>query len=145
MPDTPESPDLASNKALVRAYFAAIDTGDAAIIASFLAPDYVEHASAFPNLRPGVEGVHDVFRLSNIAFTNFKHVIEDQVAEGDHVVTRVTATGDHVGDYWGVAATGKTVSMEGIAIHRIANGKIAEHWGKSDLYGLLQRMKSPQA
>jgi steroid delta-isomerase-like uncharacterized protein len=145
MPDTPESPDLASNKALVRAYFAAIDSGDAAIIATFLAPDYVEHASAFPNLRPGVDGVHDVFRLSNIAFTNFKHVIEDQVAEGDRVVTRVTATGDHVGDYWGVAATGKTVSMEGIAIHRIADGKIAEHWGKSDLYGLLQRMKAPTA
>jgi hypothetical protein len=33
--------------------------------------------------------------------------------------------------------------MEGIAIHRIANGKIAEHWGKSDLYGLLQRMQAP--
>jgi steroid delta-isomerase-like uncharacterized protein len=138
MSDTPES-----NKALVRAYFEAIDTGDAAIIARFLAPDYVEHTSAFPNLRPGVDGVHDVFELSNVAFTNFRHVIEDQVAEGDRVVTRVTATGDHVGDYWGVAATGKTVSMEGIAIHRIADGKIAEHWGKSDLYGLIQRMKAP--
>jgi steroid delta-isomerase-like uncharacterized protein len=138
MSDTPES-----NKALVRSYFEAIDTGDAAIIARFLAPDYVEHASAFPNLRPGVDGVHDVFRLGNVAFTNFRHVIEDQVAEGDRVVTRVTATGDHVGDYWGVSATGKTVSMEGIAIHRIADGKIAEHWGKSDLYGLLQRMKAP--
>jgi steroid delta-isomerase-like uncharacterized protein len=137
MPDTAES-----NKALVRAYFEAIDTGEAAIIANFLAPDYVEHASAFPDLRAGVEGVHDVFRLSNVAFTNFKHVIEDQIAEGDRVVTRVTATGDHVGDYWGVPATGKTVSMEGIAIHRIAGGKIAEHWGKSDLYGLIQRMKA---
>jgi steroid delta-isomerase-like uncharacterized protein len=137
------SDTLESNKALVRAYFEAIDTGDAAIIATFLAPDYIEHASAFPNLRPGVDGVHDVFKLSNAAFTNFKHVIEDQVAEGDRVVSRVTATGDHVGDYWGVPATGKTVSMEGIGIHRIANGKIAEHWGKSDLYGLIQRMKTP--
>ena len=136
------APDLQANKALVRAYFEAIDTGDAAIISRFLAPDYVEHAGAFPNLRPGIDGVHDVFRLSNAAFTNFRHVIEDQVAEGDRVVTRVTATGDHVGDYWGVPATGKTVSMEGIAIHRIADGLIAEHWGKSDLYGLLQRMKA---
>jgi steroid delta-isomerase-like uncharacterized protein len=134
--------DLEANKALVRAYFEAIDTGDPAIIARFLAPDYVEHASAFPNLRPGIEGVHDVFRQSNAAFTNFRHVIEDQVAEGDRVVTRVTATGLHVGDYWGVAATGREVSMEGIAIHRIANGLIAEHWGKSDLYGLIQRMKA---
>jgi steroid delta-isomerase-like uncharacterized protein len=89
--------------------------------------------------------VHDVFRLGNAAFTNFEHVIEDQVAEGDRVVTRVTATGDHVGDYWGVPATGKRVSMEGIAIHRIADGKIAEHWGTSDLDGLIQRMKAPQA
>ena len=135
MHDTPES-----NKALVRAYFEAIDTGDAAIIARFLAPDYVEHASAFPNLRPGVDGVHDVFRLSNVAFTNFHHVIEEQVAEGDGVVTRVTATGDHVGDYWGVGATGKTVSMEGIAIHRIADHKIAETWEVWDTLGFLQQI-----
>ena len=137
-----EADGLEANKALVRAYFEAIDTGDAAIIAQFLAPDYVEHASAFPNLRPGIDGVHDVFRLSNAAFTNFRHTIEDQVAEGDRVVTRVTAIGDHVGDYWGVPATGRQVSMEGIAIHRIANGLIVEHWGRSDLYGLLQRMRS---
>lgn len=128
------------NKALVRRYFEAIDTGDAACIEAFLAPDYVEHAPPHPGLPPGIEGARVGFQRSLDAFTNFEHVIEDQIAEGDRVVTRVTASGDHIGPYHGIPASGRRVSIDGIAIHRIANGLIAEHWGKIDLASLMRQM-----
>ncbi len=45
-----------------------------------------------------------------------------------------------MGDYRGVVGTGKRVSIQGISIHRIAGGRIVEHWGRSDILGLLQQM-----
>ena len=71
------------------------------------------------------------------AFSDFRHTIEDQVAEGDKVVTSIRGYGTHTGEFLGIAPTGKEVSMRGIAIHRIANGKLAEHWGRVDNVGLL--------
>jgi steroid delta-isomerase-like uncharacterized protein len=128
------------NKALVRRYFEAIDAGDPACIEAFLAPDYIEHAPPHPGLPAGIEGARVGFQRSLDTFTNFVHVIDDQIAEDDRVVTRATASGDHIGPYHGIPASGRRVSIEGIAIHRIANGKIEEHWGKIDLAGLMRQM-----
>ena len=129
-----------ANKALVRRFFECIDAGDFSALRDFYAPGFIDHAPTYPGLAEGVEGVGQAFGMSINAFEDVQHVIDDQVASGDRVVTRVTAIGTHVGDFRGVAGTGRRVSMEGIAIHRIADGKIAEHWGRSDLYGLLQQM-----
>ena len=54
------------------------------------------------------------------------------IAEGDKVVARVTMTGTHTGDFWGVPPTGRKVNLTAIYIVRIADGKIVEHWGEED-------------
>ncbi len=69
-----------------------------------------------------------------------RHEIEDQVAEGDKVVTRLTAYGVHERDLPGIPATGSQVKMTGTAIHRIENGQIAEKWSDKDTLGLLQQL-----
>jgi len=57
-----------------------------------------------------------------------------------NTVSRVKAWGKHTGDFLGIPATGKEVTMTGIAAHRIANGKIVEHWGQNDVLGLFQQL-----
>jgi ketosteroid isomerase-like protein len=93
----------------------------------------------FPALAPGREGLKQAFQIFWEATPGY-HVIEDQVAEGDKVVTRLTVYGAHEGDLPGIPKTGNKMEMTAVAIHRIADGKIAEHWSNTDELGLMQQL-----
>ena len=69
-----------------------------------------------------------------------RHVVEDLIAEGDKVVGRITAYGTHTGELFGVPATGREIRVSGIAIWRISDGKIVEHWHETDGLGLMQQL-----
>ena len=62
------------------------------------------------------------------------------IAEGDKVVTRISAYGTQTGELFGIPPTGKQGSMSGIAIHRVVNGKIVEHWSEVDNLGVMQQL-----
>jgi predicted ester cyclase len=128
------------NKQLIRRFYQSIDEGDPAILDQFIAPDYDDHSPPFPDLPPGVAGSRKAFHLALTAFSDFRHEVLEQIAEGDRVVTRMTASGKHTGEFFGITATGKQVSMTGIAVHRIVDGKIAEHWSDVDGFGLFQQL-----
>jgi steroid delta-isomerase-like uncharacterized protein len=129
------------NKALVRRFYEAIDAGDLAAMDGLVAEDYVNHhPPPFPGLAEGREGLKQVFQIF-LEATPGNHVIEDQIAEGDKVVTRLTAHGRHEGDLPGpIPATGNEIHMPAVAIHRIADGKLAEHWSATDELGLLVQL-----
>lgn len=74
------------------------------------------------------------------AFPDFRIEIEDQIAEGDRVVTRVTFRGTHLGEYRGIAPTGRRVAYQGIAVDRIAGGRVVEGWHEADNLGLLRQL-----
>jgi predicted ester cyclase len=79
--------------------------------------------------------------LQNLnAFPDAKFTIDDQIAEGDKVVMHYTITGIHKGDFQGIAATGKSIKIIGIAIHRIVNGKNVEIWTNWDAPGLMHQL-----
>jgi predicted ester cyclase len=130
------------NKELIRRYFAAIDEGceeeRVDLIDEFLAPDFVEH-NPFPGMPPTREGWKQAFKMF-VAGAPGHHIIEDLVAEGDKVVGRITAYGTHVGDLFGIPATGKDIRVSGIAIWRIREGRIIEHWHETDALGLMQQV-----
>jgi predicted ester cyclase len=129
------------NKALVRRFLERVDTGDAGSVDAFIAPAYTDHnPPPFPDLAPGIAGARQAFAIALSAFTDFHHTVEDQVAEGDTVVSRITGTGTHTGEFLGVPPTGKRVTMTGLTIHRIADGKLIEHWAQIDALGLLQQL-----
>jgi predicted ester cyclase len=129
------------NKALVRAWFAEIDKGARADIDRFLATDYADHnPPPIPVTTSAREAVKDYSATFRSALVDFHHVVEDQIAEGDRVVSRIIAYGTHVGELLGVKPTGQRLTMSGIAIHRIADGRLVEHWSQIDLVGLLQRL-----
>jgi predicted ester cyclase len=69
------------------------------------------------------------------------YTVEDQVAEGDEVVTRWTASGTHQGEFFGVAGTGNRIEMSGIQVDRFdENGKMVEEWAQYDLLGAMRQM-----
>jgi steroid delta-isomerase-like uncharacterized protein len=128
------------NKALVRRFYEEIDKGNIDAMDELVAEGYVNHhPPPFPNLAPGREGLKQAFRIFWDA-TPGHHVIEDQVAEGDKVVTRLTAYGTHERELPGIPATGNKMKMTAVAIHRIEDGKLAEHWSNTDELGLLQQL-----
>jgi steroid delta-isomerase-like uncharacterized protein len=74
------------------------------------------------------------------ASADLRHTIEDMVAEGDKVATRMTSRGTHTGDFRGIAPTGKQFTVTGMDLFRIADGKIAEQWTNLDTLGVLQQL-----
>ena len=92
-----------SNKALVRRSYEEIDKGNIGVLDEVVAEDYLDHnPPPFPGLASGREGLKQSFKMFQHATPGY-HQIEDQIAEGDKVVTRLTAIGKHEGDLPGLA------------------------------------------
>jgi predicted ester cyclase len=129
-----------SNKALVRRFYEEIDKGNFGVLDEVVAEDYLDHnPPPFPGLASGREGLKQSFKMFQHATPGY-HQIEDQIAEGDKVVTRLTSIGKHEGDLPGAAKTGNDMKMTSITIHRIANGKLVEKWSEKDVMGFLQQI-----
>jgi predicted ester cyclase len=128
------------NKALVRRWFAEIDKGNEQIVDELVAIDYIDHNPPLPDMAPGREGVKQANALLRAAFPDARHTIEDQIAEGDKVVTRITARATFQGEILGIPPNGKLITVEGISIHRIAGGQFVEHWAVGDNLSLYQQL-----
>ena len=105
-----------------------------------LNPDGTVQLDEKPNLSPGREGVRQYVRLLKSAFPDAVHIIDDITAEDDKVMTRVTARGTFLGECMGYQPTGRTVEISGIAVHRIANGRLIEHWAHADIAGFMHQI-----
>jgi len=128
------------NKALIRRFYAEIDAGNVDAMDELVAEDYVNHhPPPFPGLATGREGLKQAFRLFWEA-TPGRHEIEDQIAEGDKVVTRLRGRATFTGEILGIPPNGKVVEITGISIHRIADGKLVEHWAVIDQLGMLTQL-----
>lgn len=93
-----------------------------------------------PELPPGPGGAKIWFNTAVSAFPDFHITPEDVIAEGERVVTHFTFSGTHDGKFMGIPATGKQFSITGIAIVRIADGKLVEWWENADVMGLMQQL-----
>ncbi len=130
------------NKQLVRRWFEQVDRQNSDAIEEMLAPDYIDHNPPIPGLPPGRNGLREANRLLRSAFSDVVHTIEEQLAEGDKVMTRVTVRGTFTSEFLGYAPTGQVVEIGGIAVHRIADGKLAEHWAQADMAGFMQQLSA---
>jgi steroid delta-isomerase-like uncharacterized protein len=104
------------------------------------APDYVGHDPASGEIR-GIEGAKQYAATFRQAFPDLQPTLEDQIAEGDKVVSRFSARGTHQGETEDFGPpTGNQVEITGITIERFADGKIVEEWINYDALGLLQQL-----
>jgi len=127
------------NKAIARKFFEIIETGDLSAADEIVATDYVNH-KAVPGQKPGLEGYKEVATAVRTGMPDIQYTFEDQIAEGDKVVTRYTAKGTHQGELFGIAATGKPLTMTALVLQRVVSGKIQESWLELDMLGLMQQM-----
>ena len=119
------------NKALVRRTFELFNQGDLDGAAECWSSDFAMHVPYHPHEGEfsGRENLKRLFQRLRSAFKNIHYTIEDMIAEGDKVAFRITWRGIFVGEFFGMQPTGKEVISTGVAIYRVANGKIVEDWG----------------
>jgi serine phosphatase RsbU (regulator of sigma subunit)/predicted ester cyclase len=118
------------NMALVRRFFEAQANADLDTLEELLAPDFVDHSS-FADQEPGREGYKQQVEKQIAALSEVRCIIEDQLAKGEKVVTRITWRSIHDrGQYFGLMPRGKEVEVTSMAMHRIVGGKIVEEWSE---------------
>ena len=117
--------------------------GNIGVLDELLASDCINHEQSNPALR-GKEAckqwANDVRLANRQGFPDFDITVEDLVAEADTVVKRWVFQGTHTGEYVGIPATGKRVTMRGITLYHLARGKVSEMYWNYDVFGLLQQL-----
>jgi len=129
-----------ANKRVVRRFFEEVwSKGDMTLRDSLLDPNYAGHipGNAAPLDREGWTAWFTGFRK---AFPDARFTVEDMVAEGDRVAARLTMRGTHRGALNGIAPTGREVTVTGMSIERIENGRIVEGWNQNDALGMLGQL-----
>lgn len=131
-----------TNKAIIRRFFEeAFGKGVLAVLDEIIAADQVNGGpGALPGMPYGPEGSKMLITAYRSAFPDLHFTIEEQIAEGNTVVTRWTAHGTHNGELAGIPATGKRTTVVGVGIDRVENGKIVESWGTFDQFGMMQQL-----
>ena len=117
----------------------AFNEGEYGVIEEIIVPSFVNHDPATGDVT-GHDGVRQNIDRYRSAFPDLRIKIEEQVAEGDLVATRWTATGTHNGELLGIAPPGKEATVTGLTLDRINDGKIVESWTNWDTLGMLQQL-----
>ena len=130
-----------ANKTIIRSLFEdVINARNLDQIDQVLSPDFFSHEALPPGMPPGRAGAKQLFSMLGKAFPDLHATIEDEIAEGDRVVARITFTGTHQGEFMGKPPTGRQVSYGVIDIFRISHGHVVEHWGIADMLSLMQQL-----
>jgi len=130
---------IESNKAIARKLTELLDLGDENKLKDILSPDFISHFAGLPEALDREQYIM-VNHAAKTAFADLHRTVEDVIAESDKVTVRITARGTHTGMFQGIVGTGKLTKISGIAIRRIAEGKITEEWVVNDQLGLLQQL-----
>ena len=119
------------NKAVTRRFLEEIfQGGNLELVDELFAPNFVLHDPSVSEEVQGLEALKQYITMYRPAYPDTHFTVEDQIAEGDEVVTRWTGQGTHQGELMGIAPTGNQVTVTGIEIVRISGGKIEETWGQ---------------
>ena len=130
------------NKAVVRRFYDDLFSGgkmEIAAIEQHLVADFVGHdLPAGLNGREGFKKIVGMFAASFSDMTGIE--AHEVIGNGDKIVVRWSSTGRHTGEFMGIPATGQRITLKGIDIFRLAEGKIADLWQEMDMLGILQQI-----
>jgi len=117
-------------------------SGDLATLDRFFAPDVVSHDMP-PGFPQGIEGVRLFFSAFREGMPDVGVRIDDIVVEDDRAAVATMIEGTHTGTLMGIEPTGRRISVRGIDMVRVADGRIVEHRGLTDTVGLLRQLSQP--
>jgi steroid delta-isomerase-like uncharacterized protein len=130
------------SKSLVRRWMAEVwNKGNLAVADEIFASTYLHRTptTTLPNLAAFTQMIND-FRAG---VPDVQVTIQDLLTDGDKIITRWILTGTHRGELLGIAPTNKPVTLSGITIQRIENGRISESWAEFNAGGLRQYLQTP--
>jgi steroid delta-isomerase-like uncharacterized protein len=116
-----------------------INTGELDALDEVVDNDYVDH-DPMPDQKRGPEGVKDFVGMLRAAFPDLMLEPVTVVADDEHVAMAYTISGTHQGDFSGIAATGKRISVRATEIFRFRDGKMIERWGSTDELGIMSQL-----
>lgn len=127
-------------KAVTRRFYDdLISRGDLELLDELVHDDFIEHEE-FPGLPPGKEGLRTFVTLMRDAFPDLDVAIEDMVAEGDKVASRVRFSGTHRGEFMGIPPTERKIDVAVIDIVQYRDGKASHHWGLTDQMAMMKQL-----
>jgi steroid delta-isomerase-like uncharacterized protein len=130
-----------ANKAVVQRFVdEVLNQGNVAAIDELLTPDFVEHEELPPGVPAGREATKAMFGMVHSAFPDFKVTVKHLFGEGDRVTLHMVWTGTQEGEFMGIPASGRRISLEVIDIIGMADGRMAEHWGVMDNMAMMQQL-----
>lgn len=128
------------NKAAVKRFYdEVVNQARMELIDDLVAPNFIEHEQ-FPGLGNDREGLKQFFQMMRTAFPDLRIDAHDLLAEGDKVVARATMSGTHQGEFMGVPATGRKISVAVVDLVQFEQGKAVAHWGLTDTMSMLQQL-----
>jgi steroid delta-isomerase-like uncharacterized protein len=131
---------MQDNGSIVRRFVEeTINQGQIDSAAQFVWEDVVEQVP-FPGQGPGIEGLKEVLRGFRAGFPDIHFAIEEQIVEGQKVLSRFEWTGTHRGEFLGVPATGRPVKVWGMVMDRLVDGRIKETRIIMDALGLMMQL-----
>jgi len=113
--------------------------GKVDVIDELVADDYVEHQE-FPGLEPTKDGLKQFVQMFHAAFSDIKVETLSIGLDGDQLWLHSVFTGTHTGDFAGIPATGRSVSLTMMDRVRVRDDKAVEHWGVSDDLGMMTQL-----
>lgn len=130
-----------ANKELLRRFYKVVYVDwDMSLADEVVSPRFISHD--WPEGQTGPQAFRDYYSAMLSAVPDARYEVDDLIAEGDRVVVRWRLFGTHKGDFRGLAPTGRAIVLKGIAIYRVEGAKLMERWVVSDLYGMLEEIRS---
>jgi steroid delta-isomerase-like uncharacterized protein len=132
---------MADGGLIKRFYEEVIGGGNLSLVDELTTEDIVDHEEGLPGQPSGREGVKFFVNAMRQGFPDLRlKRIDPTMTDGDLEAARTIVTGTHSGEFMGIPATESTVEFESIDIIRISDGKVAEHWGVTDVLTLMQQI-----
>lgn len=131
---------MPDNAAVIRQFVEEVmNRGDVDGAARFMWEDVVQHV-LFPGQGPGLSGFQQMMREARVAFPDIYWTVNEQLSDGDRVLTRFIWTGTHNGPFLGIAPTGRRVTVWGMVMDRMVAGRIKESRFLMDTLGLMSQL-----
>ena len=128
------------NMAIVRRYIEeAWNRGNVGVIDQLMSPDYARHVNGCPTPLTRESHKRRILQVRR-ALPDVTMTVEDMIASGDRVASRVTLRGTQCDTFMGIPATGRRVTVTGMDIARLVDGKVVEHWAEMDTLGLIKQL-----
>jgi hypothetical protein len=133
---------MTSNKATLRRCVDAINSGNSELMAKTI-DEVFDPGVLAPVPSPGQaagRGIKEIFVMLRRAYPDLHIAIDDLIEEGDKLVARQTVTGTHLGEYLGLAPTGRSVTYDEIFVFRFVDGRITQTWGVVDVLAQMKQL-----